>query len=179
MRRPNHVVSLLWRPKLPPNEANFKVPLRFNKFDLRDYLWNVYGVEVTKVRSLVQQQPLKRRSPGSRSMYRPKPLKFMTVELAKPFQWPELPVDKEPWSNELWQQREKMVEQRTEDQMNQMKSRIPLISKRPLSPERKKLAELADKMRSGEVEWKNDVELDPKWDKILAQTQKMSIEPTR
>ncbi|KAG6015084.1 hypothetical protein E4U43_005772 [Claviceps pusilla] len=165
---PNHVITFLRKDHLPPNEACFQVPLRFTKFDLRDYLWNLYNVEVTKVRSYVKQQPLTQRDSHSRSWYRPQPLKIMTVELAKPFQWPDLPTDLEPWNHELWKMRENMMEQRNEAQINQHKFQIPMKSREPLSKQRKELAGLAKKLQSGEVKWSNDVVLDPKWDALLA-----------
>ncbi|KAM5348014.1 hypothetical protein ACJ41O_007838 [Fusarium nematophilum] len=164
---PNHVITFLRKEHLPPNEACFKVPLRFTKFDLRDYLWNLYNVEVTKVRSYVKALPLTQRNGGSRSWYRPQPLKIMTVELAKPFQWPELPEDKEPWSNRLWQMREDMMDKRREEQVERQRFQIPMKSKEPLSKDRQALADLAKKLVAGEEKWSNDVVLDPKWDRIL------------
>lgn len=145
------------------------MPLRFTKLDLRDYLWNLYNVEVRKVRSYVKQQPLARRNAYSNSWYRPLPLKIMTVELAKPFQWPDLPTDLEPWSNELWKARAEHEEKRSEEEVDMQQFKIPLQSQQPLSKERKDLASLAKKMLSGEVKWKNDVVLDPRWDRLLAE----------
>ncbi|KPM44390.1 hypothetical protein AK830_g2215 [Neonectria ditissima] len=164
---PNHIITFLRKEHLPPNEACFKVPLRFTKFDLRDYLWNLYNVEVTKVRSYVKQQPLTQRNSHSRSWYRPQPLKIMNVELAKPFQWPEVPDNKEPWSNQLWKMREDLMDGRNEEHIQRQRMQIPLKSKEPASKEREQLADLAKKMLSGEVKWSNDVPLDPKWDKLL------------
>ncbi|KAF9772032.1 hypothetical protein IL306_010295 [Fusarium sp. DS 682] len=168
---PNHVITFLRKEYLPPNEATFQVPLRFTKFDLRDYLWNLYNVEVTKVRSYVKQQPLTQRNSQLRSWYRPKPLKVMTVELAKPFQWPELPKDKTPWSNELFKMREDTKEKRNKEQAAQQRFDIPLKSKQPMSKEREELAKLAQKLVTGEEKWTNDVILDPKWDKILGKEE--------
>ncbi|QUC17317.1 uncharacterized protein UV8b_01558 [Ustilaginoidea virens] len=165
---PNHVITLLRKEHLPPNEACFQVPLRFTKLDLRDYLWNLYNVEVTKVRAYVKQQPLTQRDSHSRSWYRPQSQKIMTVELAKPFQWPDLPTDLEPWSHELWTMREGLNEKRREQQANKSEFKIPLKSAEPLSRERRELAALAKKMVEGEVKWSNDVVLDPKWDALLA-----------
>ncbi|KAF4994455.1 hypothetical protein FGRMN_5785 [Fusarium graminum] len=169
---PNHVITFLRKEHLPPNEATFQVPLRFTKFDLRDYLWNLYDVEVTKVRSYVKQQPLTQRNSHSRSWYRPKPLKVMTVELAKPFQWPELPEDTSPWSNQLWKMREEMLEKRNEQHIQQQRFKIPLKSKEPMSKERKELSDFAKKLVSGEEKWSNDINLDPKWEKILGNEEK-------
>ncbi|KAG6009122.1 hypothetical protein E4U21_003191 [Claviceps maximensis] len=169
---PNHVITFLRKDFLPPNEACFQVPLRFTKFDLRDYLWNLYNVEVTKVRSYVKQQPLTQRNSHSRSWYRPQPLKIMTVELAKPFQWPDLPTDLEPWNHDLWKMREDMMEKRNEEQMEKQKFQVPMKSREPLSKERQELATLAKMMEAGEVKWSNDVVLDPRWDALLAKDKK-------
>lgn len=163
---PSHVITLLKKDRLPPNEACFKVPLRFNKFDLRDYLWNLYNVEVNKVRSYVQQQQIARKRGGAR--YRPQPLKFMTVELARPFQWPELLTDLEPWSHKLWKQRQEEMDKQLEARTNKAKAKVPLRSQEPLTEERKMLASLAKRMLSGDVKWSNDVVLDPRWDDLLA-----------
>ena len=149
------------------------MPLRFTKFDLRDYLWNVYNVEVTKVRSYVKQQPLTQRDSHSRSWYRPQPLKIMMVELAKAFQWPELPASKESWNHELWKMREETMEKRNDEQMDQQQFRIPLKSAQPPSKDRKELADLAAQMVRGDVKWDNGVALDPKWEKVLAEADKV------
>ncbi|KJZ77957.1 hypothetical protein HIM_02594 [Hirsutella minnesotensis 3608] len=173
---PNHVITFLRKEHLPPNEASFQVPLRFTKFDLRDYLWNLYGVEAKKVRVYVKEQPLMRRAKDQQSFYRPRSLKIMTVELAKPFQWPEVPENTEPWSRDLWQQREKAAYEAEEDGYNKNRGTIPLVSEKPLSQERKELASLARQMLSGEVKWTNGVTLDPKWDKLLPKDKKSEVE---
>lgn len=156
---------------LPPNEACFNVPLRWNKFDLRDYLWNLYNVEIKKVRSYVKEQPLTQRVGLPNSWYRPQARKFMTVELAQPFQWPALPENTQPWSKEMWDIREeKLAEQRKEQNMTR-RGQIPLPSRQKESKEREELRTLAQKMLSGEVKWSNDIKLDPKWDSIVAQAE--------
>ncbi|KAH7319914.1 hypothetical protein B0I35DRAFT_430138 [Stachybotrys elegans] len=164
---PNHVITFINKPKLPPTEAYFKVPLTFTKFDIRDYLWNLYGVEVKKVRVQVLSQPLRRRTPISQSHYRPKPLKYMTVELCEPFQWPEAPSDLSPWQNEMWQMREEKRLEQSQAQVDKARSVIPMRSKQPLSEERKKLSELAQQLLRGEATWSNDKPLDPKFDKLV------------
>ncbi|KAG6044809.1 hypothetical protein E4U17_000380 [Claviceps sp. LM77 group G4] len=169
---PNHVITFLRKDYLPLNEACFQVPLTFTKFDLRDYLWNVYNVEVTKVRSYVKELPLTQRHANTRSSYRPLPLKVMTVQLVQPFQWPEKPTDLEPWYNTLWRTREKMSNKHKAEQTAKQESKIPLMSRKPYSKERKLLADLAKKMQSGEVKWSNDLELDPRWDTLLAKEEK-------
>lgn len=87
------------------------VPLNLNKFDLRDYLFNAYSVRTLSIRSFIKQLPIQRVQkgsirdlPGRRQLYRPKSLKRMTVELEKPFVWPETPEDLEPWDHQRYHQ---------------------------------------------------------------------------
>lgn len=106
--RPNHVVTFL-RPKpgQSPTIATFEVPLTFNKFDFRDYLYHLYNVETTSVRSFINQ-----RMPAQKSIahvaggqwYRPRAQKLMIVDLVKPFTWPERPEEKDmdPWDHKLF-----------------------------------------------------------------------------
>ena len=100
--RPNFEITLLRNPKLPPNFASFIVPLNFNKLDLRDYLWNGYGVYVKGVRSYVQMQKIVQSNPKEqkarpRNWFRPRSIKKMMVEMDKPFVWPEVPEDLSPY----------------------------------------------------------------------------------
>jgi large subunit ribosomal protein L23 len=90
--RPGHVITML-RPRRfrPATHASFKVPLHFNKLEFRDYLHNVYNVQVRSVRSEVLQQKLRFRSQVGRDLYRPTSEKVMHVTLVKPFVWPEVP----------------------------------------------------------------------------------------
>ncbi|KAI9158291.1 ribosomal [Paramyrothecium foliicola] len=164
---PSHVITFIRKRNLPPNEAHFSVPLRFTKFDLRDYLWNVYNVEVRKVRSYVQQQRIQRRHPYSQAHYRPQPKKFMNVELAKPFQWPEIPEDKEPWNHDLWTQRDEAMNKQALDQIAKQIGKDKMKTERPKSEDRKELASLANQILSGKVKWSNDLVLDPKWDGLV------------
>ena len=91
--RPDFVITLLRTPNLPPTSAKFIVPLTFNKLDLRDYLFHVYGVTVLRVRSYVEQQKVKSKGKSARRWYRPRAVKKMTVEMDKPFVWPKEPTD--------------------------------------------------------------------------------------
>lgn len=97
--RPNFVITLTRpHPSQSPSFANFIVPLNLHKLDLRDYLWNAYGVRVLGVRSYIQQQKVTNAHPGARgttsnTWYRPRSIKKMMVELERPFVWPEEPED--------------------------------------------------------------------------------------
>ncbi|KAI4246762.1 MAG: hypothetical protein L6R40_001791 [Gallowayella cf. fulva] len=64
--RPNFTLTLLRTPFSPPNCATFITPLNMNKLDLKDYLYNLYGVEVLSVRSYVQQARVRQDKPGAR-----------------------------------------------------------------------------------------------------------------
>ncbi|KAI5362761.1 Putative ribosomal protein L25/L23 [Septoria linicola] len=95
---PDVNIALLRSPGLPSNNAKFHVPLWFSKLDLRDYLFHAYGVEILSVRSYVKQSRVQSGQPNLirpaiRRWHRPRANKFMTVELARPFVWPEEPED--------------------------------------------------------------------------------------
>jgi large subunit ribosomal protein L23 len=96
----------------------------------------------------------------------------MTVELAKPFQWPEAPTNLEPWNNELFKMREDLMEKRNEEQIDQHKFQIAMKSKEDMSKDRRELKQLAESMLRGDVKWENSVVLDPKWDAILKESEK-------
>jgi len=97
---PNFEIVLHRNEKLEPYLAVFKVPLNFSKFDLRDYLWNLYGVETLSVRSAVYAGKIKRTILRTRrgdsyvasagGFRRTSATKKMIVQLAKPFRFPRL-----------------------------------------------------------------------------------------
>ncbi|KAF8252138.1 hypothetical protein K440DRAFT_635102 [Wilcoxina mikolae CBS 423.85] len=134
---PSFTISLLRTPHLPPTIAQFIVPLKVNKFDLRDYLNHVYNVETLNVRSFITQQKIQRHKPGYHSTRycRPKSIKKMTVELMKPFVYPKEPQDLRPWDNVLWKALETQREQ-------QSKTQGPFSYKEP-NPARADIGKLA------------------------------------
>jgi large subunit ribosomal protein L23 len=102
--RPNFHVTLHRTPNQPANFASFTVPLWFSKLDLRDYLFHAYNVRINGVRSYVKLQRVTQGKPFmvdgnayARPQYkrwhRPPSIKKMTVELERPFVWPEVPLD--------------------------------------------------------------------------------------
>ena len=152
---------MLRRPDHPAHWATFQVPLRFNKFDIRDYLWNLYGVESTRVRSWVKHAALERE--GSRT-FRPPMTKIMTVEMTKPFAWPEEPEDKEPWHNKLYQERRKGQDDKWQVQSEASRGKLRSPAQEgKMSKARKQLREHAEAFITGEKEWKTDAKLDDKW----------------
>lgn len=154
------------------------MPLTFSKFDLRDYLFNLYNVEVKTVRSYVKQVPLAgTESQGRTRVFRPRSKKIMTVELLEPFQWPEVPENKEPWSNELWQMREESERAQEKFVETRRKEQIAMLSETKRSDSRKSLAALAKSYLSGSRKWTNDVVLDPKWDATLAKAAESGSKP--
>ena len=68
-----------------------------NKLDMRDYMWHLYGVRALTVRSFVEQQRVRVLDPDAevprRKWHRPQAIKKMTIEMDKPFSWPEEPSD--------------------------------------------------------------------------------------
>ncbi|OCL01510.1 hypothetical protein AOQ84DRAFT_350555 [Glonium stellatum] len=102
---PKFIITLLHTPQLPPTHAKFLVPLNFNKLDLRDYLYHVYNVKSMNIRTYIQQQKVQQDRPGvkapqPRRWFRPRAIKKMTVEMDKPFVWPEQPENMDAWSKE-------------------------------------------------------------------------------
>ncbi|KAK0643596.1 hypothetical protein B0T16DRAFT_459724 [Cercophora newfieldiana] len=125
---PNHVITFIRpRPKQPSNHAMFAVPLKWNKFDLRDYLFNVYNVEVRGVRSFINQSaPEKKNQLGK--TYRPQSEKMMVAELVKPFVWPAVPGKdaREAWDYEQHLKYKGEEDARRKEYADKMKGRIPL-----------------------------------------------------
>lgn len=75
--------------KHTPYQAKFIVPKSFNKLDLRDYLYHIYGLRVLNITSALMPAKFVRSMPapyGSR--YRDSQIKKMTVDLIDPFVWP-------------------------------------------------------------------------------------------
>ncbi|KAK1640949.1 ribosomal protein L23 [Colletotrichum phormii] len=166
---PNHVVTFVRKDKSPPKMATFNVPLTFTKFDIRDYLWNLYGVETTAVRSQVKQSAIERRSTGS-GYFRPQNTKVMTVQLTKPFVWPTPPEDLEPWNKKLWEAREGVSREQYRGDIRKQLGKLANPSKDKESSERKFLRKQAGRILRGSAAGKWDkgeekVDLDSKWDR--------------
>ncbi|KAI9888975.1 MAG: hypothetical protein M1814_006092 [Vezdaea aestivalis] len=108
---PNFKITFIRSPFLPPKFASFWVPLTFNKLDMRDYMFHLYGVRALSVRSFVQQTPAGFQVDNKKKGMMRLPAKFwhrrrakkkMTIEMDKPFIWPEPPTDFEPWDKEAF-----------------------------------------------------------------------------
>ncbi|KAF2238971.1 hypothetical protein EV356DRAFT_225183 [Viridothelium virens] len=144
---PNFTLTLLRTPHLPPTFASFITPLNTNKLDIRDYLFHVYGVTCVRVRSYIQQQRV--RGGKRRKWYRPRATKRMTVQMDKPFVWPEEPTDFEPWSKETF-------DAAHEEQRKAREQSRPMADLKD-STDRKTLAEQAEQLLSGKEKWR------PQW----------------
>ncbi|RKF76517.1 54S ribosomal protein L23, mitochondrial [Golovinomyces cichoracearum] len=111
---PDFTITLLNTPLSPPTFASFIVPLKFNKLDLRDYLWNMYNVRCLDVRSYIIQQKIQYDRPGvlrpRREPYRPKAVKRMTIEMEEGFVWPEM-GDLSQWDKETYMASQKEQEE--------------------------------------------------------------------
>lgn len=165
--RPNHIVAFV-RPKegQPPTMATFNVPLSFNKLDFRDYLWNVYNVEVRSVRSFVNQMRPRRRQYGDSTggkWYRPKSQKMMIAELARPFVWPEAPEDLSPWDKLMFDAVEAAHKKRTEAQWASAKGRPLLRYQEETSQDRARLRTEAERLLAGRRKWKPGQPLGASW----------------
>lgn len=167
---PNMVLTLLRTPKLPANYASFIVPLSMNKLDIKDYLWNAYGIPVLSVRSFVQQQPVQQMKMGpgrgmQRRWYRPRSLKKMTVEMGAReqgrngkggglFVWPAELKDEElePWDKQAFEMGE-------QEQQAQQKT-MGVNQQRYERPGKESLAEQARRLREGKEQWR------PTWQQL-------------
>ncbi|KAJ5690290.1 54S ribosomal protein [Penicillium macrosclerotiorum] len=149
---PEFVISLVRTPFLTPRYAQFRVPLNFNKLDMRDYLENLYGVGVVSVRSYIEQQPITRIARDGRSLgpwRRPQAQKRMTVELREPFIFPEEPTDLSPWEKESWDTSEKW--QRKMQKQNQQAAHA---AQEPNTDLRKAFKEQAKQLKENSAEWR-------------------------
>ncbi|EPS32559.1 hypothetical protein PDE_07519 [Penicillium oxalicum 114-2] len=149
---PEFVIALARTPFLSPRYAQFRVPLNFNKLDLRDYLQNAYNVGVVSVRSYIEQQPITRMTRDGRNIgawRRPKAQKRMTVELREPFVYPEEPKDLSPWEKESWDASEKW--QTGMQKKMQQKSHS---AEEPDTDVRKAFEEQAKELKKTPEEWR-------------------------
>jgi large subunit ribosomal protein L23 len=152
--------------------------LTFNKFDLRDYLWNVYNVRVNSVRSFVNQQPVQRKGPADKRgrPYRPEAQKMMMAELEQPFVWPakvkgeDLP---EEYDYQRWKEQQDYTKQHEYYSMARAAGDIPLLTERATEvPGRKRLREEARELLEGKKEWTNDAKLDERWSGIVGEARR-------
>ncbi|KAF3935523.1 hypothetical protein ABW19_dt0201433 [Dactylella cylindrospora] len=105
---PNFVIALIRTPRLPPNFAQFAVPLNLNKLDLRNYLQNAYKINPLSIRSSIRHAAVELVMEGKTRRYKRKRAeKRMTIEMKDPFVWPEEPKDLSKFDHELYMNIEK------------------------------------------------------------------------
>ncbi|KAL2141900.1 hypothetical protein VTI28DRAFT_1833 [Corynascus sepedonium] len=162
---PNHVIAFVRpKPKQPPNLATFAVPLQFNKLDLRDYLYHVYNVEVTSVRSFINQPLPRRKLAGTGKWYRPRSKKMMIAELVKPFVWPDPPAEEDLKDFDIDMFKRMAKERETTLQQHNDPTKIPLRTQSPVPTDRRQLRREAAKiLETGE--WSNAKE-DGEWTEV-------------
>ncbi|BGP21435.1 hypothetical protein JCM10295v2_000310 [Rhodotorula toruloides] len=92
-----------------PFTATFRTSLQLTKPDVVDYLRNIYGLEVTSIRTMNYLGPLKRAAGGGTVRESQKTYKKVLVTLKEPFWYPEEPT--RGWLNEHFE-RDRMEELR-------------------------------------------------------------------
>ncbi|BGO99223.1 hypothetical protein NBRC10513v2_000327 [Rhodotorula toruloides] len=92
-----------------PFTATFRTSLQLTKPDIVNYLRNIYGLEVTSVRTMNYLGPLKRSPRGGTVRDSKKTYKKVLVTLKEPFWYPEEPT--RGWLNEHFE-RDRMEELR-------------------------------------------------------------------
>ncbi|KAI1461360.1 hypothetical protein F4805DRAFT_279781 [Annulohypoxylon moriforme] len=158
---PKFAIALLRKGGQRPNFATFKVPLRFNKFDIRDYLLHAYNIAVLNVRSQLKPRPPIRMR--NRRIIRPSPVKIMTVEMRQPFVWPERPADQTPWVPKEKELQDKATKNRHNPSKEIRKTgTLSLRDERKPTTEKTGLRKAAQKLLK-DGSWKNETELDPKF----------------
>ncbi|CAH2351610.1 54S ribosomal protein L41, mitochondrial [[Candida] railenensis] len=86
------IVLLRPNAKHTPYQAKFLVPRNFNRLDLRDYLFHVYGLRALNVTvQLLHTKWTRNRHDYAR--FRGPQFKKMTIDMEEPFIWPEVPKE--------------------------------------------------------------------------------------
>jgi large subunit ribosomal protein L23 len=165
---PSHVVTFIRpRPKQPANHALFQVPLKWTKFDLRDYLFHLYNVEVRGVRSFINQAAPERKN-GVGKWYRPQSEKMMVAELVKPFVWPKVPgvEDREGFDYDLHMKYKGYEAQRQREIKNVEKGVIELRTQTKTPVDVKGLREQAKAALENPERWKAEGVKGGKWREV-------------
>lgn len=134
------------------------MPLWFSKLDLRDYLFHAYNVRIQGVRSYVKLQRVTQGKPltvgtedYSRPQYkrwhRPPSIKRMTVELERPFVWPEPLEDMSKFNQEQVQ--------KYNDETKEMQEKLAPTGDTLINEERRlSMKEQAKALLEGKAKWK-------------------------
>ncbi|KAI9709566.1 MAG: hypothetical protein M1820_003326 [Bogoriella megaspora] len=154
---PNFRLTLLRTPNLPPTHAAFITPLSFNKLDIRDYLFHAYGITCFRIRSYVHQHRVRQGKPRAVApkrgqWFRPRATKRITVEMDKPFVWPDEPEDFTPWSK-------KTNDAAQEAQKQAQESHTAKAQMQP-AEDRDTVAEQARRLLEGKEKWRPQWQVD-------------------
>jgi len=118
---------------------------------MREYMKQVYNVDIISVRSYVEQQKVTRERRDGRAGYgpwrRPRSKKKMTIEMTEPFAWPELPEDQSAWQKDQFYNHYKYNREIQE-------SNQPSASAKPVKEEAKAFEEQAKELVEGKQPWK-------------------------
>ncbi|GBC09099.1 hypothetical protein RclHR1_00860037 [Rhizophagus clarus] len=87
-------------PSLPPNKVAFRIPTNINKLDVKDYLSNIYNLDVVDVRTMVYA------AESTNNRYRPS-YKKAIVTLGDDFNYPQKPLELKYSDAELFQENRK------------------------------------------------------------------------
>ncbi|GMM48786.1 mitochondrial 54S ribosomal protein YmL41 [Pichia kluyveri] len=152
--------------KHTPYQAKFIVPKSFNKLDLRDYLYHIYGLRTLNITSALMPGKFIRSMPapyGSR--YRDKQIKKMTVDLIDPFVWPaenEMFKQEKELTRELNNYREEKANAINSDREKPSKAFGGIIDKnpRPMNFVSKIVRRQMKNLKSKDIELQKKLETD-------------------
>jgi len=92
IKLPNFSVVMLRPPRdTPANQCVFRVPMTFNKFQIKNYLEEIYKIKVLKVNTLIMVGKTKTymgQNKGYGRMYKKPDFKKAYVTLDEVFEWP-------------------------------------------------------------------------------------------
>ncbi|CDR42981.1 CYFA0S10e04500g1_1 [Cyberlindnera fabianii] len=113
---------ILLRPnaKHTPYQAKFIVPKSFNRMDLRDYLYHVYGLRAFNITTQLLHAPYTRDG-NAVARYRTGQIKKMTIDMTEPFVWPEEPKNKNKWNVQFFKDLKTYSEERQQVGSNKFK----------------------------------------------------------
>jgi large subunit ribosomal protein L23 len=149
---------------MPPTFASFKVPLSFNKFDMRDYLYHAYNVAAVQVRSTIFQRT-PRRNAVTHRIGRPPSVKYMHVEMTEPFVWPDPPNEqlREKWETQEDRARKEAQAVYRRRNAHYKRGEIPSKAEEKMDIRRELLKQQALSLMRKETKWENTRPLDPRW----------------
>lgn len=125
-----------------------------NKLDLRDYLYHAYNIRSLGIRAYIEQQPVREGKPGAikpqiKRWFRPRAVKRMTVEMEKPFVWPEVPKGEEL---EKWNHTQFKASRESNEEYGRMRGRLAdaMFSQK----DREAMREQAKRLLEGGEKWR-------------------------